>query len=255
MFGLRNKNGSCWVNAALQAVFRIPDLQSRFNEGEEDSSNAVEVCLSEIWGSKGDEGLKSFYDCVKVSRHMPAGDGIGDSHELVEFLADKVPFLDKLMRFKVANVIKCDHCPYSETRADTMTEFSFAPSKSKQTVSDAIGEAVKPQTIADWKCDKCSKRGCHKQLLLAEFPQVMVFHQISVGTSVSYTPILVLNKIRYALLAAVCFTGGHWFTWGRNMPPGEPWYRLDDSHIQSYAGNFFPLADNMRLLMYYRLNE
>ena len=255
MFGLRNKNGSCWINAALQSVFRIPDLQTRFNEGEEDSSNTVETCLAEIWGSKGEEGLKSLYECVKVSPHMPAGDGIGDSHELVEFLADKVPFLDKLLRFKVANVIKCDHCTYSETRQDTMTEFSFAPTQAKQTVSDAIGEAVRPSTIADWKCEKCGERGCHKQLLLAEFPQVMMFHQTSIGTSVSYTPILVLNKIRYALMSVVCFTGGHWFTWGRDLPPGQPWYRLDDGHTQSYAGNFFPLADNMRLLMYYRLNE
>lgn len=255
MFGLRNKNGSCWINAALQSVFRIPDLQARFNEGEEDMSNTVETCLAEIWGSQGDEGLKSLYECVKVSPTMPAGDGIGDSHELVEFLVDKVPFLDKLLRFKVANVIKCDHCDYSETRHDTMTEFSFAPTRAKQSVSDAIGEAVRPLAIPDWKCDRCGERGCHKQLLLAEFPQVMMFHQTSVGSSVSYTPVLVINKIRYALMSVVCFTGGHWFTWGRNLPPGQPWYRLDDTYTQSYAGNFFPLADNMRLLMYYRLNE
>jgi hypothetical protein len=56
-------------------------------------------------------------------------------------------------------------------------------------------------------------------------------------------------------MSVVCFTGGHWFTWGRNLPPGQPWYRLDDGHIQSHTANFFPLADNMRLLMYYRLNE
>ncbi len=255
MFGLRNKNGSCWINAALQAVFRIPDLQRRVNENEEDGTNTVETCLAEIWASKGDEGLKAFYECVKVSPHMPAGEDIGDSHELIEFLVDKVPFLDKLMRFRVANVIKCNNCAHQETKPDTLTEFSIAPSQKKQTVSDAIAEAVKPLSIPDWKCDKCGKQGCTKQLLLAEFPQVLMFHQTSIGTSASYTPILVLNKIRYALMSVVCFTGGHWFTWGRNLPPGQPWYRLDDGHIQSHTANFFPLADNMRLLMYYRLNE
>jgi ubiquitin C-terminal hydrolase len=255
MFGLRNKNGSCWINAALQAVFRIPDLQRRVNENEEDGNNTVETCLAEIWASKGDEGLKAFYECVKVSPHMPAGEDIGDSHELIEFLVDKVPFLDKLMRFRVANVIKCNNCTHQETKPDTLTEFSIAPSQKKQTVSDAIAEAVKPLSIPDWKCDTCGKQGCTKQLLLAEFPQVLMFHQTSIGTSASYTPILVLNKIRYALMSVVCFTGGHWFTWGRNLPPGQPWYRLDDGHIQSHTANFFPLADNMRLLMYYRLNE
>jgi ubiquitin C-terminal hydrolase len=254
MFGLRNKNGSCWINAAVQAVLRIPDLQHRINENEEDSSNPTEVCLSELWSSKGEEGLKEFYECVKT-RHMPAGEGIGDSHELIEFLCDKIPFLDKLMRFKVVNKIQCANCPYSDLRQDSLTEFSISPSSKKMTVSDAIGEAVRPSTIPDWTCEKCTKKGCTKQLLLAEFPKVLVFHQTSVDTTVAYTPMLVVNKIRYALLSVVCFTGGHWFTWGRNMPPGQPWYRLDDGHIQSYAGNFFPLADNMRLLVYYRLNE
>jgi ubiquitin C-terminal hydrolase len=255
MFGLRNKNGSCWINAALQAVFRIPDLQSRFNENEEDDKNTVETCLGEIWGSKGDEGLKAFYECVKVSPHMPAGEDIGDSHELIDFLLDQIPFLDKLMRFKVANAIRCNNCTHQEIKPDTLIEFSIAPTQKKQTVSDAIADAVKPVTISDWKCDKCSKNGCTKQLLLAEFPQILMFHQTSIGTSASYTPILVLNKVRYALMSIVCFTGGHWFTWGRNLPPGQPWYRLDDSHVQSHSGNFFPLADNMRLLLYYRLNE
>jgi ubiquitin C-terminal hydrolase len=254
MFGLRNKNGSCWINAAVQAVLRIPELQHRFNENEEDTSNTTEVCLAEIWASKGEEGLKSFYECVKTT-HMPAGEGIGDSHELIEFLCDKIPFLDKLMRFKVVNRIQCSHCDYTDNRPDSLTEFSITPTQKKQTVSDAIGEAVRPLTIADWTCEKCTKKGCTKQLLLAEFPKVLVFHQVSVGTSASYTPVLVVNKIRYALLSVVCFTGGHWFTWGRDMPPGQSWYRLDDSHIQSYAGTFFPLADNMRLLVYYRLNE
>jgi ubiquitin C-terminal hydrolase len=255
MFGLRNKNGSCWINAALQAVFRVPDLQTRFNDNEEDTNNPVETCLAEIWASKGDEGLKAFYECVKISPHMPAGEDIGDSHELIEFLVDKVPFLDKLLRFRVANVIKCNNCSHQETKPDTLTEFSIAPSQKKQTVSDAIGEAVRPLSIPDWTCDHCKKLGCTKQLLLAEFPQILMFHQTSIGTSASYTPILVLNKHRYALMSVVCFTGGHWFTWGRNLPPGQPWYRLDDGHIQSYSGNFFPLADNMRLLLYYRLNE
>jgi ubiquitin C-terminal hydrolase len=255
MFGLRNKNGSCWINAALQAVFRVPDLQTRFNDNEEDTNNPVETCLAELWASKGEEGLKSFYECVKTSPHMPAGEDIGDSHELIEFLVDKVPFLDKLLRFRVANVIKCSNCSHQETKPDTLTEFSIAPTQKKQTVSDAISEAVRPLSIPDWTCDKCGKLGCTKQLLLAEFPQILMFHQTSIGTSTSYTPVLVLNKIRYALMSVVCFTGGHWFTWGRNLPPGQPWYRLDDGHIQSHAANFFPLADNMRLLLYYRLNE
>lgn len=254
MFGLRNKNGSCWINAALQAVFRIPDLQTRFSENEEDTNVPVEVCLAEIWGSKGDEGLKAFYECIRVSSiHMPAGQGIGDSHELIEFLCDKVPFLDQLLRFKVVNSIQCLHCSYTDKRPDTMLEFSIAPTERQQTVRDAILAAVQPSTIPDWTCDSCKGKGCQKQLLLGEFPKVLLFHQTSIGTSVTYTPILVVNGHRYALLAVTCFTGGHWFTWGRNMPPGQPWVRYDDMNVHAHDGTHMPLADNMRLLLYYRL--
>jgi len=213
-FGLRNQRGSCWINAALQAVFRIPDIQERYEESECDTQNPVEVCLQEIWGSRGEEGLKDFYACVKTST-MPAGEDIGDSHELIEFLCDKVPFLDKLFRFTVGYKITCKGCDVVEIRPDTLTEFSITPTKPKQSVSEAIADAVRPQTIEGWRCDKCKKtEGCTKQLLLSTFPQVMVFHQTSVDTSVSYTPVLVVNKIRYALFAVVCFTGAFWYSGG-----------------------------------------
>jgi hypothetical protein len=97
----------------------------------EDTRIPVEVCLSEIWGSKGEEGLKALYECVKTSPHMPAGEDIGDSHELIDFLLDKVPFLDKLMRFKVANSIRCNNCTHQEIKPDTLTEFSIAPISEK----------------------------------------------------------------------------------------------------------------------------
>jgi ubiquitin C-terminal hydrolase len=254
MFGLRNQRGSCWINAALQGVFRIPDLQTRFREGDEDSKNTFEVCLSEVFGSKGEEGLKELYQCVKTST-MPAGEDIGDSHELLEFLCDKIPFLDKLMRFKVGHKIKCTHCPYSDMREDSLIEFPIVAAKPKQTVLDAIVDAVTPFSIPEWKCEKCSEKGCTKQFLVGSFPQVLVFHMTSVNSSVSYTAQLVVNGNKYALFAIVCFNGGHWYTFGRDLPPGQPWYEFNDMHVKSYDPKSFPLVDTARLLMYYRINE
>jgi ubiquitin C-terminal hydrolase len=257
MFGLRNQRGSCWINAALQGIFRIPELQTRFSDGEEDTSNTVESCLAELWGSKGEEGLKAFYDCVKVSPHMPAGEDIGDSHELLKFLCDKVPFLDGLMRFKVGHSLRCSNpaCSYSAIAHDSVTEFTIAPTKPKQSISDCIVEAVQPHTVSDWKCEQCSHTGCVRQLLMGAFPQVLVFHMTSPRTTSSYSAQLVVNGLKYALFAVLCFNGGHWYTYGRNLPPGQPWYELNDSHVRSYDPSFFPLADTMRVLMYYRIQE
>jgi len=257
MFGLRNKNGSCWINAALQGIFRIPDLQSRFSDGDEDTSNAVESCLAELWGSHGEEGLKAFYECVKVSPNMPAGEDIGDSHELLKFLCDKVPVLDKLVRFKVAHTLRCTNpgCSHSDTQHDSVTEFTITPSKPKQSISEAIAEAVQPQTVPDWTCDTCRHKGCVRQLLLASFPQVLMFHMSSPQSTTTYSAQLVLNGMKYALFAVVCFNGGHWYTYGRNLPPGQPWAEYNDATVRTYDATFFPLADTMRLLMYYRIQE
>lgn len=252
-FGLRNIRGSCWVNAALQAVYRIPDLQSRFENEEYDTKNTVETCLAEIWGSSGEEGLKSLYECVKTSPAMPAGEGIGDSHELVAFLCDKVPFLDKLFRFKIANLVKCQHCDYTDSRRDSMIEFPIVPTKPKQSVSETVVAAAKPFEIPDWTCEKCKNKGCTKQFLLAAFPQILTFHVTSINTSVTYSSILVLNGIQYALFAVVCYDGGHWWTYGRDLPPGKPWVTYNDTHVRSHGPQQFPLHDNMKLLMYYRL--
>lgn len=241
------------MNAALQAIFRIPNVQQRYTDDEAESKNPVDMALQEIWGSQGDEGLSDLFQCIKVSPNMPAGENIGDSHELLQFLCDQVPYLDKLMRFKIANTIKCNHCSYKDTQHTSLIEFSIVESS---TLSSAISESVKPHVIDDWKCDKCKHKGCTKQMLLASFPQVLVFHQTSVDKNTTYSAVLVMNSIKYALFAVVCFNGGHWWTYGRDLPPGKPWYELNDKSVKEFDGKYFPLADNtMRLLMYYRLNE
>lgn len=251
-FGLRNQRGSCWVNAALQSIFRIPDLQEHFKNEKTDRNNPVEVCLDEIWSSEGEEGLKEFYACVKTTV-MPAGDSIGDAHELLSFLCDKVPLLDKLFRFKIANNLKCKHCDYTDSARDSMIEFPIVPSKPKQSVSQAVVEAVMPVTIDDWTCEKCKNKGCTKQLLVGSFPQIVTFHITSMDSSVTYSSVFVINQITYALFAVVCFDGGHWWTYGRDLPPGKPWITFNDMSVTTHTPQQFPLSDHMRLLMYYRI--
>ena len=256
MFGLRNQRGSCWVNATLQAVFRIPDVQTRYIAHAALDTSPIDTSLQEIWSSKGEEGLKSFYESVRTAV-MPAGEGIGDSHELLEFLCDKLPFLDKLCRFKIGNTVKCNNpeCNYKDVHTDSLIEFSVSPSQRKQSLTDCVMQAVTPVTIPDWTCEKCKQKGCVKQLLMSSFPRVFVFHVTSLNTSVSYSTLLVLNGQKYALSAVVCFNGGHWWTYGRDMPPGKDWVEYDDSNVRNRGPQNFPLSDNMRLLFYYRVGE
>jgi ubiquitin C-terminal hydrolase len=253
-FGLRNQRGSCWVNATLQAIYRLPEVQQRYTDEKADSNNQVDLCLQEIWGSRGDEGLKALYEAINTDL-MPAGEGIGDSHELLEFFCDKLPFLDKLCRFRMSHQVKCTHCDYADIRTDSLIEFSVTPTAKKQGLITTIGQAVQPVTIPDWTCEKCKEKGCTKQLLMSTFPDVFVFHCTTLNTSVSYSPLLNINGYRYALSSVVCFNGGHWWTYGRSQPPGSSWVEFDDMRIHDHGPHNFPLSDTMRLLFYYRLKE
>ena len=252
MFGLRNFSGSCWVNACLQSIFRIPDVQERYTESKFDRANPIDVALHAIWSHKG-EGLQGFFEVVRCEM-MPAGQGIGDSHELFVYLCDKLPFLDKLCRFKIADSIQCKLCHKKELKEDMVTEFSLSSDGNRVPISTCIMNTVTPHDILDWTCEVCKQKGCTKQQLIGSFPQVMAFHMVSTESSVDYSSILVLNKMKYALLSVCCYNGSHWWVYGRDKI-GDSWFTLDDGRVEEHGPREFPLSGKMRLLIYYRLNN
>jgi len=254
MFGLQNFKGSCWVNACLQGIFRIPEVQTRYSEGIFEQGNVLDECLCKIWRTQGQEGIKEFFQSVKTI-HMPAGDGIGDSHELLQHLCDRLPFLDKLCRFKVANSVQCKSCSTKTLKEDSVIEFDITTTEPDTPILECIQSIVKPVEVDTWKCDKCNKLGCTNNYLIGSFPQVMVFHVRSIDGSVGYSSILVLNQKKYALIGIICYNGAHWWTYGRNLPPGSSWFKIDDKHIQDFGRKQFPVSTAMRMLIYYRLEE
>ena len=254
MFGLNNHRGSCWINACLQAFFRIPEVQERYKQSSFEYLNPVDEYLHRIYKSKGQDGLKQFFESIKTST-MPAGEGIGDSNELFLHLCDKLKFLDDLCRFKIADTIECDNCKVKQVKEDTVTEFQLSSSGKFVEISQCISNTVQPQKVDKWKCDKCNQLGCTKQQLIGSFPKVMIFHMVTPQTSVNYSSLLVLNSKRYALSSVICYNGSHWWTRARDMPPGSPWHTLDDSHVTNHGAQKFPVSNMMRMLIYYRLEN
>lgn len=254
MFGLRNFRGSCWVNACLQAFFRIPEVQLRYNQKTVEYLNEIDKCLHTIYRSKGEDGLKDFFEAVRTET-MPAGQDIGDSNELFIYLCDKLKFLDDLCRFKVADSIECNSCKEKQVKEDSVVEFSLSSNGKFVPISECISNRVKPEVIEGWKCEKCNNLGCSKQQLIGTFPNVMIFHMVTPQQSVNYSSVLVLNSKRYALSSVICYSGSHWWTRARDMPPGSPWYTLDDLHITNHGPDKFPVSNMMRILIYYRLEN
>lgn len=254
MFGLNNFGGSCWVNACLQGFYRLPEVIDRYSRETHDKANVVDASLNKIWNSRGQDGLKDFFLAARTAT-MPAGEGIGDSNELFVSLCDKLPFLDELCRFKTAEQIKCP-CGFSQLREDTAIEYELHPDRHNTPITDAIIKAVQPDILDGWKCDKCNERGkATKQVLIGSFPKAMVFRVTSQNSSLQYSSVLVVNSKKYYLLAVISHTGGHWFTYAREMPPGKPWFTLDDTRIRQHSANEFPMSQMTKVLIYYRLEE
>jgi len=251
MFGLQNFRGSCWVNAALQTIFRFPDVQARYNAGTFEKSNKIDECLYNIWNSKGTVGLRDFFEAVRTEV-MPAGQGIGDSHELLTYLCDKLPFLDAMCRFKIVNSIECVSCKNKTMREETTINFSLMEGRN-QPIATCIENTVKPYTIADWTCDKCKQKGAVSQQLIGSFPKYMIFH-LSMDSNVNYSSILMFNKRKYALLSVVCYNGSHWWTYGRDKA-GSSWYVFDDQNVVDHGPKQFPISNTTRMLIYYCANE
>lgn len=245
MFGLPNIRGSCWVNAALQGVFACPSIETH----EPDKNNPIDVCLMGLYSSKGENHLKDLMDCIKTT-YMPAGENIGDSHELFVHLCDKLPWLDKEFRFKTANQLTCKTCEAKTLKEDSVIELNLTVEKSHTPILEALEQFVKPYEIEGWDCEKCKeKRTCISQTLFGSFPKMLMIHRL-MGNSINYTSILVLNKRKYALCAVLCYNGAHWWAYARKMPPGQSWFELDDKRVRDVGPNQFPVAGSMRMLLY-----
>lgn len=247
MFGLKNFRGSCWVNSALQCLFSCPAIEQRYENVENvDKENPYDICIESIYRNKGESGLQEFFQCVKTS-YLPAGENVGDAHELIVHLCDKMPWLDKEFRYESGDKITCKNCQNSQVNKTTSIDLHLNPSTIGMPLLDAIVEYVKPYDIPEWKCEKCSGMGCTKQSIFGTFPRVLMIW----SNPIDYSSLLVLNEKKYYLFAVVCFNGGHWWTYARKLPPGQPWYILNDMDVRPVSSSKFPVTRAMRVLLYF----
>jgi len=253
MFGLKNHRGSCWVNACLQGIFRIPEVQDKFTQEKADPENPLEIAMQKIWLSKGTEGLKEFFDSVKNSS-LPTGRGTADSHELFLYILDKVPWLESLCKFTIVDKIKCTKCEYISEKGDTKVELSLYPDGIGKTISECISHEVQETLAEGSRCERCGE-AYRKQLLIASFPKLLMLHVYTEQQKrTEYCSNLVINDRKYILLSVVSYNGAHWWAYGRDGQ-GKPWYTLDDTRVTEHKPTEFPLSHTMRMLIYYQIHE
>ena len=241
-FGLPNINGSCWVNGALQTFFACPAVRAYYSKQTEHEDD-LNKALYTVFSTQGREGLPAIFDAVR-NHYMPAGKSIGDSHELLLFLCDKLPWLEKQVQFKIADAITCSSCSKLSMQHDHASELAIYPSKPDMTFLDAMLEVFQPQTIEGWKCESCNARGCTKQTMFESFPKVLLVHNIA--NPVRYSSVLNMNGHKFVLHAVLCYNGIHWWTYARI---DGNWFRLDDSRVTDIK--HLPITNAMRVLLYF----
>jgi ubiquitin C-terminal hydrolase len=256
MFGLKNYGGSCWLNACLQAILRIPDIKQRYDTLEE-PLNSVDKSLHKLWKSGGQEGLKELFDSIRETNtsqsgnpayEMFAGENIGDSNEAFIYFCDKLPFLDSLCRYTFVEKISCP-CGFQQERQDSHIQFELYPLEKNLQITTCISNVVKPEILDSWKCDKCSERGkAQKQIIIKSFPQIFTF-KLSAGVIFAHT--LIINSNKYQLKSIVSFNGGHWWSYTKN----ESWILFDDTNVRQLRPNENPSSTTIKMLIYYRVNE
>ena len=259
MFGLKNYGGSCWVNACLQSLLRLPEVKERYSSIDSESTiNSVDKSLSKIWKSSGSDGLKDLFDAISESNtsesggkpayEMLAGKSIGDSNEAFVYLCDKLPFLDALCRYTFVERLECP-CGFQQERPDSHIQFQLYP-PNPMSLTDCILDVVKKETLDSWKCDKCSERGsATKEFVMKTFPKIFTFKIIS-DEKVTFSDVLVINSYRYQLRGVTSFNGGHWWAFARD----PSWVLYNDTSVRQLRPNETPSGQNAKMLIYYRIN-
>jgi ubiquitin C-terminal hydrolase len=251
MFGLPNVRGSCWVNGALQCFFACPPVRERFSKPLAVDASPLEKALWEVYTSQGKHGLQDVFHAVQT-QYMPAGKNIGDSHELLVFLSDALPWLDGYFRYKLANAITCTHCKTQSVREESVMELDIHPAKENEPLLESITHSFQPETLTDWKCEACKGVGCTSQRMFGSFPKILMLHKI--GKPMEYSSVLVMNNHKYILFGVLCYNGAHWWTYARQSM-GHPWFRLDDSRVEQLATRQFPVTSAMNVLLYFLLEN
>ncbi|CAE7520630.1 UBP19 [Symbiodinium sp. CCMP2456] len=162
--------------------------------------------------------------------------------------------------------VRCKTC--NDTSSSSRAEYCFCvtcPSfgeamrtrdrKNVVDVKDLLLSYTTEEHISEWKCEKCSRKGCVRQAGIARPPNILLVHisrlqqgwtpQVIVDKDLTIqydgNPAKARRKVRYLLFAMIVYrsmgaNGGHYFAFVRaGRGQHEQWYLADDDEIRSVS--------------------
>lgn len=183
---------------------------------------------------------------------------------------DGYSIIDKYFNGLISKNITCNNCKNSLNKIEIFKGLEFGVNQIDN-LNHAIENYFEPETITDYRCEKCNQKSCVKKYNLLTTPKYLFIYfkkytnrllkinkNITFEKYISFLPYFVNNtkkKNFYKLKGVVNHSGNlHGGHYTSNVEMNEEWYQCDDTRInkipEQYINNQLAY-----LLLYEKIDE
>jgi len=190
----------------------------------------------------------------------------------VSYLDDKTSIIIKLFSGLTVKIITCKKCSYKSYKFTPFNSISLSLDNEYDNLLDILKHNFKNETVKDWKCEKCNKKGCTIESWIWEMPKYINFHFMRAIYEQKNTKDIIYPHVDFKLNDIICpykndknnyiydlysvnyhvgndSDSGHYFSICKDLQ--NEWYIFNDANVSKLELENPPYSDSY-ILFYYR---